>query len=944
MLDERDVRADALLSAALDLPETERDGFLNAACGGDEPLRKMVLELLRDADRSGTFLRPGEPLEGALWQNVAATLDGMAGLSPGTVVGAWKVTREIGRGGMAVVYLADRADGQFDQQAALKLMKAGVDTQETIRRFQQERQILASLDHPHIARLLDGGVTSEGRPFFAMEHIEGRPIDRWCDDHRLPIGARLRLFVDAGRAVEFAHRHLVVHRDLKPSNILVTERGQVKLLDFGIAKLLDPAAHHAAPPTDTAVRMMTPQYASPEQVRGAPATTSSDVYQLGLLLYELLTGRRAQVIEGASPTEIERVVCEHVPVRPSAVVGTDGMPTSGAAGAAGAAGIERQRRRLRGDLDNIVMKALRKEPESRYASVSELVDDIERHLAGLPVDARPATFRYLAGRFVRRHTVPVVAGSLLLLSVLAGMVSSLWLARAASIERDRARREAATSLRVSEFLIDTFQVADPSEARGKSVTAVELLDSGARRIEALKDDPEIQATMKDVIGRVYMSLGLYDPAQRMLTDALGIRRTVFDDPSGPVAESLDHLGRALHEKGAYDEAERHLRQGLEMRRRVLGPTHVQVAESLRNLAMLLHFRGKLDDAQPLYEEALAIRRAAYGPRHPQVAESTKDLAMLWMQRGEPARAGTMLQEALDMLREGARADDPRIADTLNALGMAWLNQDDTEKAERFYREALDMRVRVLGPDHPQTASTRGNLAAAYYQRRQYDKAEPLFREALEIQKRKLGKDHPSVALSMTNLGVLLSMRDDPKAAEPLYREALAIRLKAYGEDHVSVAVSRYYIGRLLAERGEYPEAESLMRTALKHLPEKDANRAGLYVDLGEMLMRQGRMAEAGEILQQGVDLTIAVQGPDSWRTGAALSARGAWHLTRVEHAQARADLERAWTLLNPRPADDPRRRKILDRLVALHQALGDKEEEDRYQALRAARPAPALKP
>ncbi|MGD8376706.1 MAG: tetratricopeptide repeat protein [Acidobacteriota bacterium] len=928
---EREARADALLSAALDLPEEERARYLERECAGDQELLELVRELLADAESSDDFLEPGKLQRGELWGDASIQI---GRLPPGTPVGAWSLLRELGGGGMGVVYLAERTSGEFHQKAAVKLIRAGIDTEETIRRFQQERQILASLDHPSIARLLDGGVTSEGRPFLAMEYVEGQPIDEWCNRQRLTVADRLRLFVEVGHAVEFAHRHLVVHRDLKPSNILVTDGGKVKLLDFGIAKLLDPAATpHAAPATRTAVRVMTPQYAAPEQVAGAPATTATDVYQLGLLLYELLTGRRAQEFRDMTPSEIQEVVCERIPARPStAVTGEGADETHGAAP-------DRVRRLLRGDLDNIVMKALRKEVESRYASVSDLVDDIERHLAGLPVNARPATFRYLAGRFVRRNRVAVVAGSLVVISVLAGLVSSLWLARVASLERDRARREAATARRVSEFLIDTFQLADPGEARGTTVTAVELLDSGTRRIEALAGEPEIQATMKDVMGRVYLSLGLYDPAGRLLGDALELRRTLYPDPSEPVAESLDHVGRALHEQGSYDEAEQQLQRSLEMRRELFGPSHPQVAESLRGLALVQQFRRNLDQAQALYDEALAILQEVYGPRHPEVALVLKDLGSLELQRGEYERASELLRRALEIQREEIGGDHPAIADTLNALAMSLHNQDDFQEAERLYRESLEMRERILGPQHPHTASVRGNLAALFYQQREFEKAEPIFRETLELQRVSLGDDHPSVALSMTNLAVLLSALGRLEEAEPLYRGALAIRLRAYGEGHFSVATSRYYLGRLLWQRGQVEEAESLMRAAMRNLPEKGPNRASLLVDLGEMLLDERRMDEAGRTLDDAVELATEVHGADYWRTAAARSARGAWYLARGDDARAREDLEGAWTVLRERPEDDPRRRATLERLAALHDAMGEPEQATRYrELLRASRP------
>jgi serine/threonine-protein kinase len=581
---ERRARADAVFTEALDLEASAREACVRERCGEDHELADLVLRLLADAESDDdAFLSPGRLLEGPLWQRASAALES-GGIGPGSSVGAWTVVRELGAGGMATVYLVRRREAEFSQQAALKLIKRGIDTDEVAHRFRQERQILASLDHPNVARLLDGGVSEDGRPYFVMEYVDGPPVDRWCEEQRATIEKRLALFLDVARAVEQAHRRLVVHRDLKPGNVLVDPRGDVKLLDFGIAKLLDPLAAAEAPATRTAVRVMTPEYASPEQVRGEPVTTASDVYQLGLLLYELLTRRRAHQVEGGSLTDIERVVCRQIPVPPGAIVG-----------------------KLRGDLDTIVMKALAKEPDARYASVTALIEDVTRHLEGLPVKARRPTVAYRVHRFVRRHALAVAAAAVVLVSLVAGLSATLWQARVAARERDNARREAATAGRVSEFLIETFEIADPGEARGNTVTAREVLDSGTRRIGLLDDEPEIQSTMKDVMGRVYQSLGLYDPAHTLLTESLTMRRAASSTPDPRVADSLDHVGMLWIAKGKYDEAEKSLHEGLAMRRALFGESHGSVADSLQHLAQLEHLRDHLEEAG---------KAARPGARHP----------------------------------------------------------------------------------------------------------------------------------------------------------------------------------------------------------------------------------------------------------------------------------------------------------------------------------------
>ncbi|HET9299304.1 MAG TPA: tetratricopeptide repeat protein [Candidatus Polarisedimenticolaceae bacterium] len=910
---ERLRRTDALLAAALDLPESERTAFLLKACGGDLALLQAVTRLLRDAERpDDDFLRPGEVLEGPLWERASAELDGPR-VAAGAVFGSWEVVKALGAGGMAEVFLAKRIAGDFEQLAAIKLIKRGVDTDEIVHRFRQERQILASLDHPNIARLLDGGVTPDGRPYFVMEWIDGQPIDERCNRDAASIELRLRRFLDVCRAVEHAHRKLVVHRDLKPSNVLIDAAGRVKLLDFGIAKLLDPGESAAAPATRTAMRVMTPEYASPEQVRGEPATTAGDVYQLGLVLYELLTGQRAHDLRDASFTEIERVVCQQVPPRPSTAVGRPDRSAKTFAAP------PRLKHRLRGDLDNIVLKALRKEPDARYPTAAALADDLERHLSGRPVAARAPTLAYRAGRFVRRHKVGVAAAVLVVCALLAGLGATLWQARIA-------RREAATARSVSDFLIETFHVADPSEARGSSVTARELLDSATLRLAQLGDQPDVQATMQDVIGRVYLSLGLYEPSRKLLGEALATRQARASGPDALVAESLDHLGQVLKEKGEYGESEKNLRAALDMRRELFGGSHTEVADSLRNLSLLAQIRDDLKGAASLIEEALGIQRALLGERHPTVAKLMKDLAMVRLQSGDADAAATSLEEALRIQRSTLPEDHPDVADTLNALGMVEQNRNRLDASEAAYRECLAIRTKVLGPRHAHTATARNNLAGLLYQQRDFAAAAPMFRENLDQQRETLGPDHPSVATSMTNLGVLLVTMKDLDGAEPLYREALRIRTATYGDHHHTVATTRYYLARLLRDRGDVGQAEALMRQSMPDIPETNSNLASLRLDLGEILLVQGRFDEAEPLLEDAVRLHTKVDGPEHWRTAAARSGRGAWRARTGDFRGAEEDLQAAWAVLQKRPEDDPRRQTARDRLAEIYRRTGRENE------------------
>ncbi|MES1241748.1 MAG: serine/threonine-protein kinase [Acidobacteriota bacterium] len=504
-------RADELLDEALDLPAGQRPPFLDRACGDNRQLRGLVERLISAAEIEDPEFKSGGALQGPLGDRIRTELAEEESLA-GAMVGRYRIVRELGRGGMAVVYLAERADGQFRQEVALKLLSAGLVASHVGRRFDRERQILAHARHPGVARLLDGGAGPSGRPYLVMEYVDGRPIDRYCDEEKLGVEARLDLFLQVARVVEDAHRNLIVHRDIKPSNILVTAEGHAKLLDFGIAKLLDPEATSSgdAPVSGSAIRLMTPAYASPEQVRGNPVTTASDIYQLGLLLYILLTGRFPYDLGDGDPAERMRAIVQREPVRPSTAAASPegwsppghGPRTPGEIAYDRGTTPARLRRALSGDLDAILCRALGKEPESRYASVSQLIEDLERHKIGRAVLARPDTWAYRTGKLIRRHAAVFATAAIAVLLVVAlGLVYTAGLAR----ERDHARQEAAREARVSEFLRTLF-VVPPGAG---PLTPRQILDRAVARVDLeLRGEPEAQSDLLALLAGMYRDLGL----------------------------------------------------------------------------------------------------------------------------------------------------------------------------------------------------------------------------------------------------------------------------------------------------------------------------------------------------------------------------------------------------------------------------------------------------
>jgi serine/threonine-protein kinase len=860
---ERWRQVSAVLDAALDCSEGERPDILDRLCGPDASLRQDVERLLAaDATTGGLLDEPNGLM--ALADDRDADAEA-PDLPEGAEVGHYKVLREIGRGGMGVVFLAARADGTFDQQVALKVVRMGLTSDEERHRFLRERQILAALNHPNIARLYDGGATADGRPYLAMEYVEGEPITKYCDAHGLGLEARLTLFLDVCHAVEAAHRHLVVHRDLKPSNILVTRERRIKLLDFGIAK---PLVERASATTRTVVHALTPEYAAPEQILQAPVTVATDVYGLGVILYELLTSRRP--FQAATVFELPAAVVQQDPPRPSASV----VPEPDTALRLGLP-VRRLRRRLRGDLDTIVLTALRKEPERRYQSVERLRRDLERYLRREPILAHPDSRTYRAKRFVQRHSIGVAAALLVLLSLAGGLAGTIWQARVASQQARRA--EAAT-----DFMAGVFRLSDPSVAIGETVTAREILDLAARRIESeLGGTPEIQADMFALIGRIYTDLGLYRNAEPLLMRAIDIRKRLYPDERWEIGDSLDAIGVLQGKLGRYAEAEETLRRALAVLSRTAGAVSAETATSLNHLAELQLLTASHAQAAASAESALGIRQRLFGNRQPAVAESLALMAEAARAEGSLTRATSLDREALDIRRAHFGENHPAVIASLSSLASDSAQQRLYREAEELYREALASARRTLGPDHPDTleiVSRQGIVAA---EQGRFAAAEVLLREALVARRLRVGERHPSLIANINALAGTVQRLGRHDEAEGLYREALAIAESGLGANHLEVAKNLADLGVLLTERGHAAEAEPLLRRSVTIFTtvrgRGDARTAEAALALGECLLSLGRRSEAAPLLEESHGLlqkTLGDNHPTTQRADAARRRAG----------------------------------------------------------------------
>lgn len=890
---------EARFEDVLNLPEAERPAFLAELHAKNPLIHREVLSLLAaDGDATEFF----EGLSDKFVSPLVARMD--REVVPPERIGPYRILREVGRGGMSTVYLAERADGQFAQQVALKIIRGGTadEADERVQRFLAERQILASLNHPHIARLYGGGVTETNRPYFVMEYVEGQPIDTYGNEQALSVRQRLRLFMDVGAAVQYAHQNLVIHRDLKPSNILVTAEGTVKLLDFGIAKVFSGDPLLDAPSTSTTQtgqRWLTPDYAAPEQIRGQRITTATDVYQLGVVLYRLLTGHKPYQVDTTSTYEVERAVCEQEPARPSTIVlrteehtrGTQKTTiTPAQVSRDRSVDVQGLRRLLAGDLDAVLLKALRKEPEERYASVGAFVDDVARYLEALPVEARRGSAMYRVRKFMRRHWAGVGAGMAFVVLLL--LFAVVYTTRVTH-ERNRAQQEANKAREVSEFLIHLFEVSDPDEARGEAVTARELLDRGARQAEvALSTQPEVQAQMLQTIGRVYERLGLYEQGLPLLQAAVDLSQTTAQSTPVEQAETWRYLGDVHTSMGTYDEA----RSAYDTALTLLDPLPDALPEKARILAQLglLYQRNEqFATADSLYQTALTLQQSAFGTMHEDIVETMTSLALLRRHERNYPAAESLYLETLSLARRVMGERHTGVATILNNFAALKDDQGAYEAADSLYQQALDIQRVILGDRHPDVGKTLNNLALVREQRGDLDAAEELQRQALQIKEEALGTTHPSLAVSYLNLAALLHTQGKLDAADSLYRKALAIDEAVYGPDHSEVAADLTRLAMLHHDKGNLAESQRLFEDALAILdafPDDQVRRSTAVLHFGRLLRDRGRFQQAESLAREALALRQDVMDADHW---AIAEAKGELGATRA----AQGHLEEATALL-----------------------------------------------
>jgi serine/threonine-protein kinase len=835
---ERWLRIEAIVDAVLEERSEERPRLARALCADAPDLLPDVLAFLADIDTSASFLaQPASEQAAALVDEATAGWDPEARL--GQRLGAWELVEILGQGGMGVVYGARRADGQYEAEAAVKLI-LGLDPRSGLRdRLFAERQILADLNDPRIARLFDGGVDDDGHPYLVMERIDGRTIVDHCEQEGLGLDDRLALFVEVCRTVHAAHQRMILHCDLKPSNILVTRSGELKLLDFGVARPLDRESA-ATRDDDPAVRMLTPGYASPEQRRQDPLTPASDVFALGVLLYELLCGVRPELDDGGARRN-------------------DVAPSRLAQGRS-------WRRRLRGDLDAVVTRALAQRPEDRYATAEALADELARWQQHRPVSAVRASWPYRARRALRRHWLASGAGAVILIAVLAGLSATIWQARVAAHERDQARQETLRAQAVSDFMIDLFYQADPSVSVGADLTAREIVARGRETIAELAGQPELQAALASALATVHYTLGMYAEAASLYRDELAAEIVIAGEESDRVSDTRIDLAQTLVELGEFATARHEIERCLAYRRahpREHDPRWLSVP--MRALARVAGEEQDTIEATRLYEQALAM----FDPDDPQATEDLgrgyTNLAGCYRDLGQLARADSTYARARDYLEQSLPAHHALFGKLDSNWALVVAQMGDLQRAESLHRRALAIK-RTLQHNRVDIGVSLINLGNLLVDTGRSAEALPLLEEAVTIQREAFGEDHLYVAAAEINVGSALVEAGDHQAATARFRRGESIMRRVYGDDNVLVARAMAARASAVRASGDLDGAARLLREAVtmhrRHLPTSPVNFGEALLELAEVEDERGEPERARDAAREAAEILTETVGAD----------------------------------------------------------------------------------
>ncbi len=860
-----------IFEAAISQPPAGRRTFLEEACGGDPQLLQAVEDMLAADGETDSFL--DHPLSPRVSKNSpnseTSLVDGKV-LPRGTMIGPYRVLGRCGQGGMSTVYLAERADDAFPRRVAVKLVRQGMESEAILSRLRTERRILASLDHPHIARLYDGGSTEEGLPYFVMEYVEGVQIDAYCEQNQLSVRERLELFCKVCDSLHYAHQNLVVHRDIKPSNILVAADGDPKLLDFGIAKLLNPELAAGVEPTRTWQRILTPSYASPEQIRGQLITTVSDVYSLGVLLYRLLTGILPYSFAGRTPQEIESLIVDSEPLLPSVAIqqSLETRDENDPAGQVRSRDTKALSKRLVGDLDAIILKALRSSPRHRYGSVERLSADIGRYLAGLPVEARAGSWRYRAGKFVRRNRRALVGVAAIGLMVFSFAGAMALQAERVTFERDQARVERDKKSQVLELVLELFAFSSPYVVPGKELTVREALQRSVPVLkDAVNDQPEVRAELLHTSGSILRILDDPESARDQLTEALKIRRELYGEDHPEVGRTTRALARALRDLGKYVQSEELAHRALNIARKVDADEASEsskrlVADALNTLVSVMCYQDQYEQAREWAIEAVELTRKLAGGNAARIS-ALEHYAVIRNDEGRYAESATLRREALRLERALYGAQHPGQIATLNNLGLSLRRLEDFTASEQMYREALEIKRVNFGDDHADPW-VLNNLGAVLYAMGNNEGAEEVFREGRAAVVKTRGPEH-SMTLAFDLWIARARIRQGAAAEAEANLRPLLEQWGGVLGDHWRIHLGRSILGESLSVQGRCEEAEPLLMASFDRLLERPRERTqrDVFWRLRGHLERCGqpeRVAQYEAILEASLAELASSQG------------------------------------------------------------------------------------
>ncbi len=838
-------KVEKLVDAVLDQPENQRLAYLEEHCS-DPDLKTEVIEMLQSIDDSDGWL---ENLRGYRQQVFDQHFRVTSSLSSetliGTQFGSYTIIEKIGEGGMGVIFLAERSDGTFNHRVAIKIIRNGRATEENIQRFKREQQILARLNHPGIAQLYDGGVTEEGFPYIIMEYVDGMPITEYCETHNCTIEKKIELIKMVLEAVQNAHENLTIHRDLKPDNILIDSSGKVKILDFGISKLLEDEDNLML--TQTGSKILTPRYAAPEQIKGTNITTATDMYSLGVVLYKLLTGIDPYDLDNKTRYEVEQTIIHDEPCKPSEAVRDPQL-----------------KRSLKGDLDAILLKSMRKEYGNRYRVASEFLEDLKNFEQGLPVGAHEGNFTYKTRKFIKRNKLPIIYSTISLAVLLFTM---LYYTAQLRYERNIAKTEAQTANEVTDFLIELFEANSPGNSRGKEITARQLLTEGEKNIGNLSNQPKVQARLLGVLGTIYSLLNTLDKADSLKSLSVSLNKELYSEINPELASSYYSLAQTKHTLGEYKLTLSLLDTAITYQTELPEIDRIELAKSLRLKAETLKDLGNLDSAYAVIKRSQDIFKDQNAIQSRDYYRLLTELGAILSEEGRFKDAIETWNAAVDLSKSLFSPPHPDISGSYLGLAYTYKEMKEFNKAESLYKKVISMNMELYGENHLNTAVAINNLAGLYYYTKEYQKADSLFARSHNILSGILGEDHPSVISVLYNRANLNSDMGNYNEAESLYKLVLEFDVKTFGEYHQNVAFDHTGIAALLKRQEKYEEAEQHYLKSLEIRKKVYKNPDHPYIasdlrSLANLMVRTEQYTKADSLYRASIRSLIANYSPD----------------------------------------------------------------------------------